>query len=331
MAFTIRLCPYCGGGISADGTSYYVCNECGKKTSRSRTNAKAFLLGKPYEAECSDIMTRMYADPKESLERISAMIESGEPNADFYFTRGIVLSVMGEDGKAFNDWKKGISCIEDLNNLDAYIMAISKQVMEIICTKEREFLAFKPIEYIDLLSTEFRLKSDVPCKGILYITIYRDFKMMMQSGNLDGDEDIYSSIIPKLLDKIIAYSRDFRTTVGIIEEILEDFHYNVETYAEDDNQWLHLCDMLKDAFLRLSDGFTEEQIVGVIRHWNDENMFELEYWADELMKSVSDKTILQALRRLSSSNSDNFDLDEAVEDYAKRFLLLIQKEPEPSE
>jgi len=155
--------------------------------------------------------------------------------------------------------------------------------------------------------------------------------MMMQSGNLDGDEDIYSSIIPKLLDKIIAYSRDFRTTVGIIEEILEDFHYNVETYAEDDNQWLHLCDMLKDAFLRLSDGFTEEQIVGVIRHWNDENMFELEYWADELMKSVSDKTILQALRRLSSSNSDNFDLDEAVEDYAKRFLLLIQKEPEPSE
>ena len=53
-------------------------------------------------------------------------------------------------------------------------------------------------------------------------------------------------------------------------------------------------------------------------------MFDLEYWMDELMKSVRDDTILQKLRSLGSPNREEFDLSTAVEDYARMFLLLSE-------
>lgn len=325
MAFTIRLCPYCGGEISADDPGFYVCQECGKRTFRSRSNSRAFLLNKSYEAEYSDILNGTTERAKDSLDRIQSIMDGAEEiTADMYFTRGIVYSALGEDGKAHNDWKKGLDALQDVRFIDAYITAVCKCIMETICLKEREFMDFNPIEYIDQISTEFSIKADVPCKGVFYITIYRNFRMYKQSGGLDDDEDIYPSIIPKLINRILAYGRNYRTVCSIIEEVLEDFDYNEDTYREDDNLRLHVCDLLKKSYEELGGNFSDEHIVRIFRHWNDSNMFELEYHLGELMKSVNDNSILMALRNFRSSAVDDFNLDEAVEDYAKRFLLLSE-------
>ncbi|MBE6522042.1 MAG: hypothetical protein E7Z62_02795 [Thermoplasmata archaeon] len=325
MAFTIRLCPYCGGAITSDEFGYYICGECEKRTFRSRSNSKAYLLNKPYEDEFSSIVSLIERDPSEAISKVEEMMnESEEPTADMYFTRGFAFAADGEEGKAHNDWKKGLDLITDFRFIDAYIVGVCKRIVDLIIMKEREFIQFNPIEYIDLISTEFGVKASVPCKGIFYITVYRNFRMKYQAGELDGDDDIYPTIIPKLLNKILSYGRDFRTVNTIIEEVLEDFHYNPDTYVEDDNLKLHMCSLLKSTYERLSVNFSDEHITRIFRHWNDSNMFDLEYWMDELMKSVRDDTILQKLRSLGSPNREEFDLSTAVEDYARMFLLLSE-------
>jgi hypothetical protein len=103
---------------------------------------------------------------------------------------------------------------------------------------------------------------------------------------------------------------------------LEDFHYNPDTYIEDDNLKLHLSDLLRQKYLTLSKDFSDEHITRIFRHWNDENMYELEYWMTELIDSLEDVSLLQKLHDLVSSEKEGYDLDQAVEDYARKFLLL---------
>lgn len=332
MVFTIRFCPYCGGTISSDEGGYFICSDCGKRTVRSRTNAKAFLLGKPYEEEYIQIIDLAGSNPKKALDTIDGIINATEePNADMYFVRGAIHVALGEEGKAHNDWKKGLDLITDLRSIDSYVVAVCRNIVEIICMKEREYIAFNPIEYIDAISTEFGIKAQVPCKGIFYITVYRNFRMKRQSGELDDDPEIYPSVIPKLLTKILSYGRDFRTVNNIIDEVLEDFRYDPDTYEEDDNRALYIYSLLKSAYGTLSERFSEEHIVRIFRHWNDSNMYDLEYWIDVLMRSVKDRSILQKLSSFGFSNREDFDLNNAVEEYARKFLLLSEDGTDLSE
>jgi hypothetical protein len=325
MAFAIRLCPYCGGEINSDESGYYVCAECEKRTFRSRSNTKAYLLNKPYEEEFSKIVNMIDENPSKALSTIDDMIvNSEEPTMDMYFTRGLAYTALGEEGRAHNDWKKALDLMTDFRFIDAYIVAICKRVVELTCMKEREYIEFHPIDYINVLTSEFRAKANISCKGIFYITTYRNFRMKYQAGELDDDEEIYRSIVPKLLKNILAYGRDFRTVINIIEEVLEDFHYNPDTYVEDDNLKLHMCSLLKEEYITLSENFSDEHIERIFRHWNDANMYDLDFWMDELMKSVRDDTILQKLRSLGSPNRESFDLNNAVEDYARMYLLLSE-------
>jgi len=194
--------------------------------------------------------------------------------------------------------------------------------MEIMYLKETEFIEFNPREYIDSISTEFSLKCEAPTRGIFYITTYRIFRIAIQGGTLENDDDVYSTIISKLIGRILVYGRNFRTVCDIIEEALEDFHYNPDTYIEDDNLKLHLSDLLRQKYLTLSKDFSDEHITRIFRHWNDENMYELEYWMTELIDSLEDVSLLQKLHDLVSSEKEGYDLDQAVEDYARKFLLL---------
>ena len=332
MAFTIRFCPYCGDEIQSEESGIYVCQECDKRIVRSRTNMKASLQNKPYQIEFDKILGMTEEDPDKALEMIEECFSETEaPNADMYFTRGIAYAAVGEDGKAHNDWKKGLDALTDLRYIDAYIVAVSRSIEQLICLKEREFIQFNPLEYIDMISTEFRLKSEVPCKGVFYITIYRNFRMDMQSGKFEDEYEIFEGIIPPILNRILAYGRNFRTTCDIIEEILEDFHYNPETYIEDDNLRLHLCSILDGKYTELSKDFSEDHMIRIFRHWNDENMFELEYWVGELMRSVKDTTILQTLRKLRVLDHGEFDLDAAVEYFARKHLLITEEGVDLSE
>jgi hypothetical protein len=323
MAFSITICPYCGAEIGLDDNGNYVCKECGKRTLRSRSNFKGFLLNKPYQEEYSHIIGLSEEKPAEALKMINAIIDSAqEENADMYFVRGIVYATLGEEGKAGIDWRKGLNLITDFRFIDYYIVAVCKRIVELIFMKEREFMDFNPTEYIDLLATEFRVKSGVPCKGVFYITIYRNFRIDLQAGEFTIDDDVYQPTINKVLNRILAYGRNFRTTSGIVEEILEDFGYNPETYEEDDNLKLHMCSLLINRYEELSKNFSDEHLLRIFRHWNDENMFEMEYWVDQLVRSVRDNAILQSLRRFSVSEKEDFNLESAVDDYARKFLLL---------
>ena len=260
--------------------------------------------------------------PEKALKEMDSMMSGmEEPTADMYYTRGILYTGLGEEGKAHNDWKKALELIQDTRFIDAYIIPICKRTMELICMKERDFISFDPIEYLDSISVEFSQKTGTPCRGIFYITTYRNFRMKYQSGGLSENEDIYHSTVMKLLKRILAYGRDFRTVVNIIEEVLEDFHYNPDSFVEDDNLRLHLCDLIRQKYIALSENFSDEHIARIFRHWNDGNMFDLEYWVDELMKSVSDDTILQKLRSFGSDRED-YNIDSAAEDYVRKFLLL---------
>ncbi len=323
MAFTIRICPYCGADVSVDESGVYVCAECGKRTYRSRSNSTAFLINKPYEDSYNSILTLKVSNPEKALEQIEELMSSvDEPIDDMYFTRGIIYCSMGEEGKALNDWRKGLSILGDVRYIDAYIAAVCKQIAELIVAKELEFIEFNPVEYIDLLSTEFTMASDVPCRGVFYITVYRNLRMMHQGGALDDDPELYQTIIPKIMNRIISYGRNCRTIAELIEEVLEDLHYNPETYEEDENLNLHMWELLMNDIKRLSANFSEEHYVRIFKHWNDDNMFELEYWLDELLNSIDDSSILQRLRALRSSENDEFNLEIGVEDYAKKYLLL---------
>jgi len=322
MAYTIKLCPYCGGDISADESSYYVCQECGKRIFRSRTNVKAFLLNKPYEEEYSELLDNV-RDPEESLSKIKdIMAAANEPDCDMYFTRGLIYTELGEEGKAHSDWKKGLELMTDLRFIDAYIVAVCRRIADVICMKEREFIEFNPIEYIDAISTEFSVKAEVPTRGMFYVTIFRNFRMKLQAGELDDDFDIYSSITAKMASKILSYTRDYRVVMDVVEELFEDFHYNPETYEEDDNLRLHLCEMLVASYQEIAKNFSDEHIVRILRHWNDENMYELEYWMDELMKSARTNSPLRRLRSLVGSENDNIDLSEGVDEFARKYLLV---------
>ena len=192
-------------------------------------------------------------------------------------------------------------------------------------------MEFNPVEYIDSIATDFSLRGEIPCKGIFYITIYRNFRMGLQAGEYDAEDEVYSNIMLKVLKRILAYGRNYQTTSNIIEEVLEDFEYDEETYEEDDNLKLHLCSLIKNHYDALGGNFSDPHIVRIIRHWNDENMFELEYWVDELMKSVKDNSILQALNRFRSVEDEKFDLEEATEDYVRKFLLLSETGEDLSE
>ena len=332
MAFTIKFCPFCGGGISLGDSGTFVCEECDKRIVRSRSNSNAFLANKPYGEEYSKIVAMASINPERAVDSIDSIIDDAdEPNADMYFTRGIAYAAMGEEGKAHNDWKKGLDMITDLRFIDSYIVAISRPIVDIICMKEREFMDFKPVDYINNISNEFRLKADVPCRGIFYITIYRNFRMDLQAGKFTVDDDIYPEIIPRLVHMILAYGRNFQTTDAIIEEVLEDFEYNLETYEEDDNLKLHLCSMIVDKYLELSKDFSDAHLRRIFRHWNDENMYELEYWVDQLMIAVKDQSRLQTLRRLRLVDVGEFDLDAAAEYYARKFLLISETGEDLSE
>ena len=323
MAFSIRLCPYCGGEISVDDSGNFVCQECGKHTYRSRSNTKAFLQDKPYEDSYGQILLKMESDPKSALSMVDDLISSvEEPDGDLFFIRGIIFSVMGEEGKAHNDWKKGLDILTDMRYIDAYIVGICKRIVDLTIEKEREYIEFKPFEYIDQIATEFSLKAQVPCKGIFYITIYRNFRIKLLAKELDIDDEIYPALIPQILDRIISYGRNYRTIVNIIDEVLDDFHYNNDTFEDDDNLRLHACYLIRNAFQKYGENFTDEHLVRILKHWNDENMFELEYWEDEMMKSVKDTSVLLVLRKLRSVDNEDYDLEQAAEDYVKKYLLL---------
>jgi len=323
MAFTIRLCPFCGGAINSEEAGFFVCEECDKRSYRSRTYSRVYLQNKPYEADYGAILDVVDISPEKALEQINAVMDSvEEPDTDMYFTRGLVYTAMGEEGKAHIDWKKGLEVMTDLRNIDAYIMPVCRGIMDTIIIKEREFLDFSPLEYIDTIATEFSLKAGVPCRGLFYLSLYRDFRTAYQSGKLDDDDEIYQNIVVKILPKILAYGRDYRMVVDAIDEMLEDFHYNPDTYIEDDNMMMHICDMLKSEYQKLAENFSDAHIERIYRHWNDENMFELEYWVDELMKSIKDDSILQKVRWLRTK--ENFNLEDAVEGYARKFLLLSE-------
>ncbi len=322
MAFSIRFCPYCGADTTTESSGQYVCTECDRRIVRSRSNSNAFLMNKPYADEYSDIISQADTDPEKALKRINSVIDGSElPDTDMFFTRGLVYAALGEEGKAHIDWSKGLELMTDTRFLDAYIVAVCSRIVELICQKEREFKDFNPIEYIDQIATEFRLKGETPCKGVFYITIYRNFRMDQQAGAFN-DNDIYETIIPKILRRILAYGRNFKTVVSIVEEILEDFEYDPETYEEDDNLSLHVCYLLIKKYEELSKDFSDEHLIRIFRHWNDENMFELEYWIGELLDSVRDSSLLQTFSKFRKTEGGDVDLQEAVDDYAKKMLLL---------
>ena len=66
------------------------------------------------------------------------LIETTESNDyDCFFVRGYVYEMIGEDGKAIADWRKGLEMLSNNVNLDAYVCLMSKAICDMILYKER--------------------------------------------------------------------------------------------------------------------------------------------------------------------------------------------------
>ncbi len=331
MAFNLTLCPFCGRDLSADELSYFICESCGKRIYRARSALTVFLNGKPYEEEYNDIIESAEHNPGKALEDLKVIFDSKEePDTDLFFTRAIVYSLSGEEGKAHADWKKGLESIKDIKNIDAYIVSACRCITEVIIKREREFIEFDYLQFIKDVASVFAQAAEVSCRGIFYITVFRNMKIKFLAGEFSDDVELYQSIIKSICSKIIPYGRNYKTVVSIISDVLQDSEYDSDTYEDDDNLVLHIYDLTQMYLKGYSENYSDDRNLSIFEHWTDEQMESLDYLFGRIIESTSDSTILANLSQLFHAPTEEIDVGQAVDDYIQKYLLIEppQKEAE---
>ena len=150
MAFAIMPCSYCGGAIKPCDDRSDICQSCGKRLYKSRSDLRTFTRAVDREEDFGPVMDMIGDDniPK-ALSTMNSIIENDPEDRDAYFVRGLVWSEMGEDGKALIDWKKGLDLMDTFCNIDAYVCLMGRSIADLILFKEKEFITFEQIRFID--------------------------------------------------------------------------------------------------------------------------------------------------------------------------------------
>jgi len=332
MAFNLTLCPFCGRDLDADGISFFVCESCGKRIYRARSALTAFLDRKPYGEEYEEIIEGAEHNPSKAFEHVNEIFDNTEePDIDLYFTRAIIYTFAGEEGKARADWKKGLENIKDIKNIDAYIISACRCITEIIISREREFIDFNYKQFIGDVASDFAQAANISCKGIFYITVFRNFKIKFLAGDFADDDDLYQAVVKTLCSKIIPYGRNHKTVVSIITDILQDSEYDRETYEDDDNLVLHAYDLVQMYLKGYSENFSDNHNLAIFDHWSDESMSELDYIFGRIIESTSDSSALVSLSQLFHAQGEEIDIGKAVEDYVQKYLLIEPQDDTVSE
>lgn len=319
MDFALMSCPYCGGVIDSSDPSMYECTGCGKHIYTDRESLRHFIRPGELEDRFNEAIDALAEEnPGKALEITNELVDlSCDTDFDAFFLRGAVLAYMGEDGKAANNWKKGLELLDDYTNLDAYICLMSKSVAHMIYGKEKDYVDFDPLRYIDRLSDEIYADTGESCRSFLYYTIYRDYRILMGKLQSEGEET-FRDVIPLLFKRIVGYHRNFRCLIRIIDEYLVSMSYNADTYKEDDYDDLHVYDLLKNSLKAYTDGMSDDDIRTIISRWNDETLESNQERLDAIMPHKKKGVLNKLLHR----NQDDDGIDDAVDGYVRICLGL---------
>jgi hypothetical protein len=312
MNIPLDSCPYCRESVSELSPDTLVCLKCGKKICADRT-AQISLIGssKSEKFETLEFMLNqgLYKDSLILLEEL--MDEKTEDDANLIFLHGIINAYLGEDGRAFNDWKKSMEMIGDGCEFDTYMCSICKMIAEMMYDKESEYIEFDFVRYINRMAQLFSDITGCSIKAFTFYTVYINYLDTLDKMESKGKSRI-AYVIPKLFRNVVVYYRNYPNLRFVVEQYLDNIGYDRDTYGEDGMEQCHLYDLVSDSINHHCKNLSVEYLECVRNQWTDEDMIVLdEYFAK--MESIVHDNMRKKL---------DIPLDEAIYNYTRMCLKL---------
>ena len=334
MDFELMFCPYCGGNIDSSDESRYLCKECGKSIYTDRESLSHFIRPGELVDSFKDALAALEDDNTNKAISIADDILKASEDKDFdaYFLRGAVYAHLGEDGKAANDWRKGMELLTVYTNIDAYVCLMSRCISEMIYSKEEEFIDFHPVKYIDALCDGIHQYTGESCKAFFYYTIYRDYRSLMGSLQAEGKET-FTDVIPKLFRRIVECHHNFWCLIRIIDEYLVSVGYNADTYVDDEMEEFHVYDLIRKDLISYTSKMDEGDMRRIMAYWDDVKLKENEVRLESILPRMKDVGVIGMLLAKRSAPQDQNGIDEpdAVDAYVRHCLLMDLDESEKPE
>jgi hypothetical protein len=233
-----------------------------------------------------------------------------------YLMRAVAYCYMKEDGKALKDWMTSISLMEKNEKMDAYVCIISKSVSDLIIADEREFVDFDYLSHIDRVCETLDEHLECNCKGFVYLTVFTCF-MSSYLGMEEDEKEQCGEIIPNLVQRTVAYSRDVSVIKDVVNECLGINDYDESTYEEDDNYDLYALSKIVEKI--------EKNLP-----YADRSEFP-DMWTDAEMKTVLEGYLAailtcegdtKPLEKYAKKSGTMTELDLAIEDYSRKYLRI---------
>ena len=321
MAMTMQYCPYCSGAVVAGEDLYDLCDSCGKRLYKYRSDFEQFPAVVGNVEKYSPVIAMIKDDnlPK-AFETVQAMIEdsSGE-DPDELMLLGCIYMQMGEDGKALAEWRKSIEKLETFQNFDAYVCTMSAMISDHIYYIETEFVNFDYIKYIDRLGEILYDRLKEPCTYVLYLTINRIYRRKLRDLGVTIEDPVFCDVLSNLFCRIIEYNRNCEIVDYLVTSMLQLMGYDEATYVEDENILCHTFALFRDYVSAYMQEMTEEDKAAVRHYWNDENMKELVTAFEGIIGQTRGESVGLGLFR---RKSDDFDLAGSVNAYVRKYLLI---------
>lgn len=324
MDFAVTSCPYCGRTVDSTYPDRYVCDSCGKFILKNRADATAFIRPSEIEDRFKSVFEAIDdANDKKAMDIATDLVET-VGNGDSYLVLGYVYALAGEDGKVLANWKKGLELIGNAFNLDAYVCLMSSGLSRMLRFKEKEFIEFNVLSHMDKLAEDLDESTGLSCKALLYYSVYVVCRNDAAVLEAQGEDELFKDVIPLLFKRIVAYCRSPTGIMRIIDEYLRYRHYDAETYEEDENDDLHVYDLIRQAIVSETAGMTDSDLVRIFDHWSDAELAKsAEPALDDLLGKR--KSLLQIIRKKDEAAPTP---EEAVRSYIDR-MLLIERPAEP--
>lgn len=233
-----------------------------------------------------------------------------------YLMRAVAYCYMKEDGKALKDWMTSISLMEKNEKMDAYVCIISKSVSDLIIADEHEFVDFDYLSHIDRVCEALDEHLECNCKGFVYLTVFTCF-MSSYLGMEEDEKEQCGEIIPNLVQRTVAYSRDVSVIKDVVNECLGINDYDESTYEEDDNYDLYALSKIVEKI--------EKNLP-----YADRSEFP-DMWTDAEMKTVLEGYLAailacegdtKPLEKYAKKSGTMTELDLAIEDYSRKYLRI---------
>ena len=333
MDFALMFCPYCGGDVDTGDGSKYLCRSCGKSIYTDRGSALHFIRPGEKGDRLREAMDALRDDnPKKAQSIADELLEISDDDFDAHFLLGAIYASMGEDGRAAAEWKRGLDLLTVYTNIDAYICLMARCISDMMYDKEREYVEFEPLRYIDKLCDEIYASTAESCKAFFYYAIYRDYRSLMGSLQAEGKET-FTDVIPKLFRRIVEYHHNFWCLIRIIDEYLVSVGYNADTYVDDEMEEFHVYDLIRKDLISYTSKMDEGDMRRIMAYWDDVKLKENEVRLESILPRMKDVGVIGMLLAKRSAPQDQNGIDEpdAVDAYVRHCLLMDLDESEKPE